>query len=89
LDLSSQGVRNPVGCFEGLSLNKSQIGLWPSVYFCSSSTSLKAFKTMHIDARRIMLRLFLEQNSTSQIHRVSGHGISHVALPTFWNSPTV
>jgi hypothetical protein len=27
LDLSSQGVRNPVGCFEGLSLNKSQIGL--------------------------------------------------------------
>ena len=27
LDLSSQGVRNPVGCFNGLSLNKSQIGL--------------------------------------------------------------
>ena len=27
LDLSYQGVRNPDGCFERLSLNKSQIGL--------------------------------------------------------------
>jgi hypothetical protein len=27
LDLSSQGARNPFGCFKGLSLNKSQIGL--------------------------------------------------------------
>jgi hypothetical protein len=58
LDLSSHGVRNPVGCFKGLSLNKSQIGLWPSVYFCFSSTTLTAFKTMRIDARRIVMTFF-------------------------------
>jgi hypothetical protein len=44
LDLLPKGRRNSPGCFGGISLNKSQIGLRPCACFCVFSTPLRVFK---------------------------------------------